>query len=254
MWRTAQRLDAALSGRPLTTTDFRVPQWAELDLAGQTVVETISRGKHLLTRLPKVTIHTHLRMEGSWHLYRRGSPWRSPVFQARLVLANESWQAVGFRLGVVDVVDRSDEDCIVGHLGPDLLGLDWSLEEAVRRLQLDPRRPIGEALLDQRNLAGIGNLYKAEVCFLVGVNPFTPAGEVDVLPQLLGKARRLLMLNKDRAEQTTTGNSRRGAQVWVHGRRGQPCRRCGTTIKAVESGDPGAERTTYWCPHCQPEV
>ena len=253
VWRTAQRLDKALSGQTLTTSDFRVPQLAELDLTGQRVEQTVSRGKHLLTRLPELTIHTHLKMEGSWHIYRPGSPWRSPAFQARVVLANDTWQAVGFRLGAVDVVERSAEHTLVGHLGPDLLGPDWSLDGAVRRLTTDPGRGIGEALLDQRNLAGIGNLYKAEVCFLLGVNPFTPIGQIDVLPQLVDKARRLLLLNRERAEQTTTGDLRRGQRVWVFGRRGLPCRRCGTTIRAVAPSADGSDRSTYWCPRCQPE-
>jgi endonuclease VIII len=253
VWRTAQRLNSALSGRALTASEFRVPQWAELDLTGQTVEETVSRGKHVLTRLPELTIHTHLKMEGSWHLYRLGTPWRSPAFQARLVLANDTWQAVGFRLGAVDVVERSAESSLVGHLGPDLLGPDWSLEEALRRLAADPDRPVGKALLDQRNLAGIGNMYMAEVCFLLGVHPFAQVGDVDVLPRLVDKARRLLVLNKDRAEQTTTGNTRRGAQLWVYARKGQPCRRCGTKIEAVETRDGAIERVTYWCPRCQPE-
>ncbi len=255
VWRTARRLDAALSGLELTTSDFRVPQWAEVDLSGQRVLETVSRGKHLLTRLADVTVHTHLKMEGSWHLYRRGSRWRSPSFQARVVLANTVWQAVGFRLGAVDIVERSAEDSLVGHLGPDLLGPDWSLDEALRRLTTAaPERPVGEALLDQRNLAGIGNMYKAEVCFLVGVNPFTPVGAVDVLPRLLDKAQRLLTANRDRAVQTTTGDPRRGEALWVYARRGQPCRRCGTAIKAIDVHDDGIERATYWCPWCQPEV
>lgn len=254
VWRTAHRLDSALSGRALTVSDFRVPQWAELDLTGHNVVETVSRGKHLLTRLADVTIHTSLKMEGSWHVYRSASPWRSPAFQARLVLANDTWQAVGFRLGAVDVVERSAEATLVGHLGPDLLGSDWSLDAALTRLTAAPERPLGDALLDQRNLAGIGNLYKAEVCFLLGVNPGTPVGAVGVLPQLLDKARRLLIANKDRAAQTTTGNVRRGQSLWVYARRGLPCRRCGTPIRAMESGDPGTERVTYWCPRCQPEA
>lgn len=181
-------------------------------------------------------------------------PWRSPAFQARVVLANDTWQAVGFRLGAVDVVERSAEHTLVGHLGPDLLGPDWSLDRAVQRLTADPERPVGEALLDQRNLAGIGNLYKAEVCFLLGVSPFTPVGRVDVLPQLVDKARRLLLLNKDRADQTTTGNLRQGQRLWVYARRGQPCRRCGTAIRALESGVERMERVTYWCPTCQPET
>ncbi len=254
VWRTARRLDAALSGRALTKSDFRVPQWAELDLTGQTIIETVSRGKHLLTRLPDVTVHTHLKMEGSWHVYRLSSPWRSPAFQARVVLANDTWQAVGFRLGSVDVVERSAEHTLVGHLGPDLLGPDWSLEQALLRLGARPERPVGEALLDQRNLAGIGNMYKAEVCFLLGVHPCTPLGEVDVLPQLIDKAHRLLLVNKDRADQTTTGNLRQGQRLWVYARRGQPCRRCGTKIRAVETPADGTERVTYWCPVCQPET
>ncbi len=230
VWRTAHRLHQALSGQALITCDIRVPRFAEVDLAGQVVLETVSRGKHILTRFEQVTLHTHLKMEGAWHIYRAGSPWRSPGFEARVVLANDTWQAVGFLLGVVDVVAREDEDSVVGHLGPDLLGADWSLEEALRRIRSQPDTPIGHALLDQRNLAGIGNLYKAEVCFLLGVHPDTPVRDVDVLPQLLDKAQRLLALNKDRAEQTTTGNTRRGQQVWVYRRAGQPCRRCGTPV------------------------
>lgn len=155
-WLTAQRLHRALSGRPLVTSDFRVPQLGALDLSGQRAVETVSRGKHLLTRLDELTIHTHLAMEGSWHIYRLGSPWRSPSFQARLVLATDEWQVVGFRLAVVEAVERSAENTVVGQLGPDLLGPDWSLDEALARLTTTPAEPIAEALLDQRTLAGIG--------------------------------------------------------------------------------------------------
>jgi len=284
VWRTARRLDRALRGSTLLTGQLRVPQHAAVDLAGREVVETVSRGKHVLTRLDDVTVHTHLKMEGSWHIYRAGAPWRSPAFQARVVLANDTWQAVGFRLGVVDLVARDDEDSVVGHLGPDLLGPDWSETEALQRLGHDPDRPVGEALLDQRNLAGIGNLYKAEVCFLLGVHPQTPVGEVDVLPQLVDKAHRLLAANKDRPEQTTTGNTRRGQQVWVFRRAGQPCRRCGTRIEEdtfatsddvrrgvtpdraglgapattrsprqpSAVGRPSQARVSFWCPCCQP--
>lgn len=284
VWRTARRLDKALSGRLLTTCDIRVPQWAEVDLTGRPVLETVSCGKHLLTRFEQVTLHTHLKMEGSWHIYPVGSAWRSPAFQARVVLATESWQAVGFRLGTVDVVSRDDEHTVVGHLGPDLLGADWSIDEAARRVFSLPDRPVGEALLDQRNLSGVGNMYKAEVCFLLGVHPDTPVGQVDVVPQLLDKAHRLLVLSKDRAEQTTTGNTRRGHRLWVYRRAGQPCRRCGTRILAdtfPTSDDllhgvasrgalqstppnrrsarqpsavdrPSEARVSFWCPSCQP--
>ncbi len=269
VWRTAQRLDQALRGAVLTTSDFRVPKYAEVDLTGQQMVETVSRGKHLLTRFPELTLHTHLKMEGSWHVYRNGSPWRAPGFQARVVLATDFWQAVGFLLGTVELVPRDDEASVVGHLGPDLLGPDWSADEALRRLSADPDVPIGEALLDQRNLAGIGNLYKSEACFLLGVHPLTPTGQVDVVPQLVDKAQRLMQLNRDRAEQTTTGNTRRGQRLWVYGRAGQPCRRCGTRIASAtwatvsdrsrDAGitsavdNPSQARVTYWCPMCQPE-
>ncbi len=268
VWRTANRLDHALRERVLTTTDFRVPQYAEIDLAGQPVTEAVSRGKHLLIRLPEVTIHSHLKMEGSWHLYKVGSPWRSPAFQARVVLANEHWQAVGFRLGTLDVVPRAGEESLIGHLGPDLLGPDWDPVVAMARVLAAPEVPIGEALLDQRNLAGIGNLYKCEALFLLGVHPTTPVGRVDVVAQVIDKAQRLLVANKQRPEQTTTGSTRRGQTHWVYARAGQACRRCGTKIAsetfatirdlARDSGhtsradNPSQARVSYWCPTCQP--
>lgn len=267
VWLTAQRLNKALSGKVLTLSDFRVPQLAAVDLTGRTVTETLSRGKHILTRVGDVTVHSHLKMEGSWHIYRPGTVWRSAAFQARVVLASSDRQVVGFRLGALDVVPRDEEQTLVGHLGPDLLGPDWSLEEALRRLGARPDMPLGEALLDQRNLAGIGNMYKAEVCFLRGVHPVTSVGEVDDLAQLVRRAQQLLELNKWRAEQSTTGDLRRGYERWVYGRKGQPCRRCGTPVRRETfTAQTDAERRataqraveeqareSYWCPSCQPE-
>jgi endonuclease-8 len=268
VWLTARRLHQALSGRTLTTTDFRVPQLAELDLRGRTVDEAVSRGKHLLIRIGDATVHTHLKMEGSWHVYRPGSRWRSPEFQARVILANSERQAVGFRLGMLEVLARDREDEAVGHLGPDLLGPDWSADEALTRLLSRPELPIGEALLDQRNLAGIGNMYKAEVCFLFGAHPTTPVGDVARLPELVERARQLLELNKSRAEQSTTGDLRRGRELWVYARKGQPCRRCGTKIRrevfaslrdaerqaSIDTWTgPDQARESFWCPQCQPE-
>lgn len=152
VWRTAQRLHRAMAGERLTGSDIRVPQHATVDLSGQVVHEVVSRGKHLLHRIgDDTTVHSHLKMEGSWHLYRPGSRWRRPGHQARVVLHTTTWMAVGFDLGVLDVVRRDDEDRLVGHLGPDLLGPDWDEREACRRLMAQPDRAIGEALLDQRN-------------------------------------------------------------------------------------------------------
>lgn len=193
VWRTARRLHQALAGGLLTTTDFRVPAYAALDLRNRRVREVVARGKHLLTRVePDVTIHTHLKMEGSWHVYRPGTPWRGPSHQVRLVLATGDWTAVGFRLGIVEVLATPQEDSVVDHLGPDVLGPDWDLDEAVRRLRRLPDRPLGEALLDQTNLAGIGNIYKAEVCFLTDTSPWTPIGEVGDLAGVVDTAQRLL--------------------------------------------------------------
>jgi endonuclease-8 len=253
VWRTAARLHQSLAGQLLVRADFRVPAYATLDLSGQRVNEVVARGKHLLTRVdPDVTIHTHLKMEGSWHLYRPASRWRGPDHQVRLVLATQEWVAVGFRLGTVEVLASADEGSAVGDLGPDLLGSDWDAHEAVCRLRARPQRLIGEALVDQRNLAGIGNMYKAEVCFVAGLSPWTPVAEVDDLPGLVSLAQRILEANKHRAAQTTTGDTRRGQQLWVYARAGQPCRRCRTLIRRAAPGDPTGERSTYWCPRCQP--
>ncbi|MGH3315110.1 MAG: DNA-formamidopyrimidine glycosylase family protein [Nocardioidaceae bacterium] len=253
VWRTARRLHTALAGQTLTGSDLRVPQHATADLSGQTVQEVTARGKHLLHRVgDDLTLHTHLKMEGSWHLYRPASRWRRPCHEARVVLRTEPWVAVGFSLGAVDLVRRGEESRLVGHLGPDLLGDDWDAAEAVRRLRAQPRRPIADALLDQRNLAGIGNLYKCEVCFLTGVSPFESVEQVRDLPGMVARAQTLLEANKHRAQQTTTGDTRRGQGTWVYLRGGWPCRRCGTRIEEAGLGDPGRERQTYWCPHCQP--
>lgn len=284
VFRTARLLDRSLSGRVLTRTDFRVPQLATSDLAGGTVLETVSRGKHLLTRIDgpgtgrQWTLHTHLRMEGSWRVYRPGQ--RRPAHQARVVLETEPAVAVGFSLGVVELLPRADEATAVGHLGPDLLGPDWDEAEAVRRLREDPDRPIGEALLDQtrlagagtelsslggdreigvalldqRCLAGIGTLYRAEALFLTGVNPFMKVGEVPDLSKVVNMAQRLLKSNVERGTQSTTGDLRPGERHWVFQRPGRSCRRCGTKLGDGKQGPVGRERPIFWCPSCQPGV
>jgi endonuclease-8 len=253
VWRAALHLDRALRGATLTETDFRVPAHATLDLAGHEVVSTVARGKHLLTRIGEAhTLHTHLKMEGSWHLYKPGSRWRRPTHEARVVLRTEAWTAVGFALGIVEVVARDAEHTVVGHLGPDLLGPDWDEDEALRRLLADPARPVADALVDQRNLAGLGNLYKSELCFLAGVHPASPVSAVPDLLRVVRRARSALEANKHRVEQSMTGNLRRGQHHWVFRRDGEPCRRCGTRIRVAMQGPTGQERTTYWCPTCQP--
>ncbi len=252
VWRTAKHLDQALTGRVLTRTDFRVPAFATLDLSGREVAGTVARGKHLLTRIgDEHTLHTHLKMEGSWHLYRPGTARRRPVHEARVVLETEEWHAVGFALGVTEVIARDQETDVVGHLGPDLLGDDWDEEEALRRIRRDPGRTIGEALLDQGNLAGIGNMYMSELCFLAGVRPDAPVGAVPDLGRMVRRAKQILEANKERVQQTTTGDLRRGRQLWVYGRGRQPCHRCGTRVESSMLGAPPRDRITSWCATCQ---
>jgi DNA-formamidopyrimidine glycosylase len=248
VWYTARRLHEALAGRALTRSDFRVPRLATADLTGDVVIEAASRGKHLLVRTKNgLTVHAHLRMDGTWRVRPAAEPVRDS-HRIRLILANDAWQAIGYQLGLVELIRTSEEPQVTGHLGPDLLGEDWDRDEAVRRLSAEPDRAIGEALLDQRNLAGIGNLYKAEVLFLRGINPWQPVGDVADLGAVAELARRLLDANKERVGQVTTGNWRRGEETWVYGRRDRPCRRCGTPVRAEGQRD----RTTFWCPSCQP--
>jgi endonuclease VIII len=252
VWRTASQLHEALAGRKLTRSDFRVPRFATTDLSGRFVSDTVSRGKHLLTRVDgDVTVHTHLKMEGTWRVSAAsGYPLRD--HRIRLILANDQYQAVGQSLGIVEVIRTSREDAVVGHLGPDLLGPDWDAGEAVRRLGEQPGRTIGEALLDQRNLAGLGTIYRAETLFLRGVNPWRAVGEVADLTGLVELARQLLDANKARAGTVTTGSTARGQQLWVYGRAGQRCRRCGTPILRGSLGPEPEERIAVWCPRCQP--
>lgn len=253
VWQAARRLDAALAGRVLTECDIRVPRYATVDLSGETVDAVVARGKHLLTRIGGHTIHTHLKMEGSWQVYPRGARWKRPAHQARIILGTEDTVAVGFSLGITEVVDRGDEESVVEHLGPDLLGPDWDAAVATANLTAARDRSIGEALLDQRIMAGIGNVYRNEICFLRGIDPRTPTDRVPDLPEVVDLAHRLLNANRDRPVRVTTGDRRPGRRDWVYGRGGRPCLRCGTLIVADEFGEQsGRERLIFHCPSCQP--
>ena len=259
VWRAARGLDSALAGSKLTRTDFRVPRFATTNLSGREVEEVVSRGKHLLIRVAPGpgesegwTVHSHLKMEGLWHVYGRGERWRRPAFKARAVLETADHQAVGFELGILRVFSRSGEEEAVGYLGPDLLGPDWDAEEARRRLASVPERPIGLALLDQRNLAGLGNVYRCELCFLIGVHPMTPVGDVPDLVRLVDLSKRLLEANKSRSRRITTGMAGRDP-LWVYNREKRGCLRCGTKVVHELLGDNELElRDLYYCPHCQP--
>ncbi len=257
----ARRLNARLRGQSVRRSDLRVPRHATADLAGATLVTTDTHGKHLLTRftLPDhddLTLHTHLRMDGSWTVLNPGKRLpRNLVPDIRVLLEfHDGLSAVGLKLPVVELIPTASEKDVIGHLGPDPLRADWDAAEAVRRLGQDPHRPLAATLLDQTRMAGLGNLWVNELCFLRGHSPWTPMHDVDV-PALVSLAARMLRfsVNTPGAAQVTTGNTRRGEQHWVAGRAGRPCLRCRTTIQVVAevSGDP-ERRRTWWCPHCQP--
>ena len=241
--RTARRLATALDGQRLIRTDFRVPQHATADLSGGTVLETVARGKHLLTRIDaptgRVTLHTHLKMEGSWRTFEPGRRWNPRAPDIRVVLESARATAVGYSLGIVELLHRDREEDAVGHLGPDLLGPDWDEDEALRRLLSDPSRPVFEALRDQTLMAGVGTIYAAEVLFVMGVAPGTPIGAVPDPVRMVRRVRQ--MLDREWAF---------SRQLWVY--RQQLCRRCGTQVRVDQLGPAGMERTAHWCPSCQP--
>lgn len=243
VFHTATGLRDALAGKTLTRCDIRVPRYATVDLTGQVVDEVLSRGKHLFIRVGPASIHSHLKMEGSWRIgWSGGAPHR-----IRAVLETADSRATGIDLGVLEVLDRSSDVDAVAHLGPDLLGPDWEPHTAAANLMTDPDRPLAAALLDQRVMAGIGNVYCNELCFVFGRLPTSPVSSLTTPLRVTQRARDMLWLNRSRWNRTTTGDTRRGRQLWVYGRAGEPCRRCGTPIVTDAAGD----RVTYWCPDCQ---
>jgi endonuclease VIII len=251
-----QRLTEALAGKVLRRAELRHPELSTAQLAGRTVLVVATVGKHLFTRLDDGTsLHSHFRMDGSWHLYRPGASWHGgPGHTIRAVLAVDDRVAVGYRLHDLALLPTDREDELVGHLGPDLLGPDWdeaAEAEAVRRLTADGGREIGLALEDQRTMAGVGNMYKAEVCFLLGASPWTPVSEVDA-GRAVRLSRKLLLRNAWRPEQNTTGQLGRDREHWVYLRSGKPCLRCGTPIRGGSQGTGVRARGTWWCPGCQP--
>ncbi|HET6285916.1 MAG TPA: DNA-formamidopyrimidine glycosylase family protein [Amycolatopsis sp.] len=247
-------LDKALAGKTLLRGEFRVPQLATTDLAGREVLGVGTVGKHLLTRLSDgLTLHSHLRMDGKWEVYRAGARWRRPAHQARVVLATEDLQAIGFRVHDLELVPTDEEDRLVGHLGPDLLDPHWTdelAERAAAALVANPDRELGDALLDQRIMAGIGNMYKVEMCFLLGVTPWTPVSEVDPA-KVVALGRKLLKTNAWHTSQTTTGDLRRGREHWAYERTKQGCFRCGGRLKVASQGAGHQARPTWFCPKCQ---
>jgi endonuclease-8 len=247
----ARRLAEALAGTVLTRGELRHPRLSTVDLSGRTVLGARSVGKHLFLRFDReLSLHHHLGMDGSW----RFGPRVRVDHRARVVLATESTMAVGDSLVQMALVRTADEHTLVSYLGPDLLDPHWSpahAAEAAERLGREPDREIGLALLDQRLMAGVGNVYKAEVCFLLGVSPWTPVSEVDI-PKVVELSRDLLLRNISSHARSTTGDPRRDRRLWVYGRVRTGCLRCGGRVLVANQGSDTRERVTYFCPTCQP--
>ena len=268
VWRLSERLQP-LVGREVLHSDFRVPALATASIDGATITRVWPHGKHLFWEVGDRVLHTHLRMDGAWRLHRVGEPWSKPPHTARVVIhVTGDIELVGHELGVVELWPAAEFEQRTAHLGPDLLADDWfapgrwqptGRDEAIARVASVPGRSIGEALLDQRNIAGIGNEYRAEVCFLRGIHPATPVGATDV-PAAVDLAAKLMRGNLTSPVRTFTGNNRPGQTTFVFGRNRQPCRRCGTRIESgtlggatsVASPQAGQERIIWWCPRCQP--
>jgi len=254
--RLAARLRPRLDGRAVVDGSLRSGGAAGARLSGIRVIGHDTHGKHLLTRFDDgTTLHTHMRMQGSWTVTapRRRVP-AAVADRARVVLPTDAGEtAWGIDLPVVDLVATADEHTVVGHLGPDPLRADYDADEAARRIAADPERRVVAALLDQRLVAGFGNLWANELCFLRGLHPDRPVAEVDV-PALLRIGARALRVSATLPGmyQVTTGSTRRGEQHWVTGRAGRPCLRCGTTVEVrAEQPDDPERRRTWWCPRCQ---
>ena len=257
VFRTATTLRAALVHRTLTRCDVRVPRYATVDLTGHVIDEVLSRGKHLFIRVGPASIHSHLKMDGSWRVSQRSSsPHRpissrrgAPSHTIRILLEAGDVSAAGIDLGILEVLDRAHDLDTVAHLGPDLLGDHWDPAQAAANLSADPDRPIAAALLDQRVMAGIGNVYCNELCFVFGQLPTSPVSSLTDPLRLATRARDMLWANRSRWSRTTTGNTRPGRELWVYGRAGEPCRRCATPI--ARAGQSDTARVSYWCPACQ---
>jgi endonuclease-8 len=258
VWRTAQRLDAALGGKPIVVSDLRWPDLSTADLRGRDTIEVVSRGKHLLHRIDGgLTLHSHLRMEGQWRI--EATATLKPVWRRlpdlRALVAAADWTALGLRLGELDLVPTMRESDLVGHLGPDLLGPGWdtaSASRCVANLRVCAV-PIAEALLDQRNLAGLGTVWMAETLFLERIGPWVVAGDLDEgrLSRIVDRAHLLLDQSRRHSVPSSTGSRRRGESLYVHGRSGRPCRRCGTMIRVAPLGAGLHDRVVFYCPSCQ---
>jgi endonuclease-8 len=266
IFRVAQILNRALAGRMVTAFESVYPALTRVDedhpLRGRTIESVISRGKHVLMAFSgDLILHTHMRMNGSWHIYRIGERWRRPRADMRVAISTDMYVAVGFNVPVAELLSRRQVERheVLRKLGPDLAAEAFDHVEVTRRLRQQPHAAIADALLDQRAVAGIGNVLKSEILFVAGVHPFEPVsclGDGDI-ERVITSGRTAMAANTrsrgrmmtPAAARRTTGSLDPSAKLWVYGRAGKPCRRCGTPIHASKTGI--AARATYWCPRCQ---
>ena len=258
--RTADVLRAALLGRTITGARAQsqpgmrhVPDLSVL--LGRRVIGVEPHGKHLLVGFEGgYTLRTHLRMTGSWHRYRPGERWHRPRAAASVILETAEAVAVAFSAPVVELLTDAElrRSPALARLGPDLLAAEFDADEALSRLRALDASELGNALLDQWAVAGMGNVYKSEVPFLERLDPWARVAAFtdDELRGALETARRLLRINARGGARVTTGRRARGQELWVYGRARRPCRRCGTLVESGRQGD--LARLTYWCPRCQP--
>lgn len=260
IWRAAAALGSALAGRVVTgfrTTSPDISPAAEQAIRGRTVTKVEARGKHLLMTFARdadeLVLHTHMRMNGSWHLYRPGERWRRSPASARVVVETAAYVAPCFDAPVIEMVRGADLERhpALRALGPDAMDDGFDLAAAVARLRAGADREIAVALLDQRAVAGLGNVLKCEALFLARVSPFTRVSALDdaALRAVLDQGHRLLVLNRSGPSRRTRFVLDARQTLWVYGRGGEPCRACGTTIGSAPQGEDA--RRTYWCPSCQ---
>lgn len=251
--RVARRLTQALAGDELVRSELRWGSRGGVDLTGSRVRQTVSYGKHLLTRFDSGhTLRTHLRMDGTWEVRRtRTPPEGLGRPRIRAVLATAKWTCIGHQLGMLDLVRTADEHRLIGHLGPDLMAEAPDLDRAVANLLAQGERPIGEVLLDQRVAAGIGTIYLAETLWAHRISPWRPSAQVEDPGAVFATAARLMRRSADALELTATGDLAPGRRTHVHARDGRLCRRCRAKIAVAPVGAAPTDRPGYYCPECQ---
>jgi len=258
--RAAHTLHAALAGRAITRFESVFPKLTRVDyeapLAGRVIESVEAAGKNLVMHFSgDLHLRTHMRMHGSWHLYRPGERWRMPFSDMRITIETDAWVAVAFNVPVAEFLDSRE---LAQHeplrgLGPDLIGETFDVGEALRRIRAHPDEEIADVLLDQRLVAGIGNEYKSELLFIARINPFTLVRDLanDDLLRILSHARKIMVANVEMRSPSriTTFSLDPRQQQYVYGRGRKPCRRCGSPIEYAKQGKDA--RGTYWCPKCQ---